>query len=197
MSNPGRLEFFKKLEPYLSPSELMQLEIIYQLAKHGHKNQWRDGNKVRYFEHPKAVALIIIDELKIYDYETLAIALLHDIIEDTFILEINHIELLFGKQIAVGVKFLTKTEETKEHYLERLLKYGNDKQVIVKLSDRLHNIRQLENCNKEKQTRYIKETSDEYSPLIKAYIKKADSKYLPALNYLNQEISKICKNHKT
>lgn len=99
----NRENFFARLTPFMAPSELRNVEIAYMMAKFGHRAQFRkeldaDGNPVRYFEHVRRVALVLLDELHIRDPEMICTALLHDCLEDTKDVTEGIIEHLFGRK---------------------------------------------------------------------------------------------------
>ena len=189
MSRVGRKEFLAKIKPFLAPSDFELIKFIYGSTKCGHINQERDDGS-RYFEHPKYTALILIDELGIFDFEEVAKAIFHDIIEESYLYTLSIIERFFGKDIAIGVGLLTD-DESKKNYLGLMLKYGDQGVQIVKLCDRFHNLRTLCSCTKEKQERKLKETRDKYLPFIDACISNTkEEKYIKAFKYLKKEIIK-------
>ncbi|MFA6407836.1 MAG: HD domain-containing protein [Candidatus Paceibacterota bacterium] len=192
-ANIDRREFMSKLQPILSPRDLEMIETAYVLAKYGHRDQMRDNGHVRYFEHPKTVAWILVDELKVADAQTIVMALLHDVLEDSHILSPYRIELNFGKEVVVGLKLLTK--QPKEGYLKRLKTYATAKTLSVKLCDRLHNLRTLDGCTKNKQREQIEETKKYYIPLAEHLVTLLSKKDRWRGEYLESEIKKICTQH--
>lgn len=189
----GRREFMAKLQPIMSPKALEAVETAYVLAKYGHRGQERDDG-TRYFEHPKSVAHILIEELKINDAQTIVMALLHDVLEDTHILSPYRIELNFGKEVVVGLKLLTK--KPKEGYLKRLSTYGDNKVIMVKLCDRLHNLRTLKHCSKEKQREQIEETRRHMLPLAKFLVGRLSKRDKWRGEYLENKIQEVCEKYK-
>jgi GTP diphosphokinase / guanosine-3',5'-bis(diphosphate) 3'-diphosphatase len=143
----GREKFAELLGFRLTSSELRRVMRAYKLAKYGHKDQLREDGE-RYFEHPKAVALILIQELRIIDADTIIAALMHDLQEDSFILSWEDIEDIFGKDVSRYVRAVTK--EPNKDYLGNLLEAPTPA-LFVKLADRLHNLRTLGACRPEKQ----------------------------------------------
>jgi (p)ppGpp synthase/HD superfamily hydrolase len=167
----SRKDFFDYLENKVHPDGLALIKIAYNISKYGHRGQQRDDG-TRYFEHPKSCAIILIMELEIYDYEMICGMLLHDIDEDSFILNIEEISRIFGPNVAYYVMIMTKPEgQEGESKAEKLLQYfhglftAKEKAKILKLVDRLHNSRTLKNCEKDKQLRKIRETIGYYLPL--------------------------------
>ena len=149
--------------------DLLNRAYVYAMKAHG--NQTRASGEA-YFNHPLEVAAILT-EMKLDD-ATIAAALLHDTVEDT---EATHqeIEEKFGKEIASLVDGLTKikkidlvtTEATQAENLRKLLlAMSKDVRVLmVKLADRLHNMRTIEHVKPDKRLRMAQETMDIYAPL--------------------------------
>lgn len=165
----NRDSFFGRLQPLLAPSEMMNIEVAYALAKHAHRWQTRkeldcEGNPIRYFEHLRRTALTLIDELGIHDHEMIVTALMHDSIEDTKDIDDRMLEHLFGKNVAKMVKLLTK--DPKEGYYERLMSHGNWRTWTVKGCDRLDNLRTLKDTQVEFQRRQLAETRRVIYPLM-------------------------------
>ena len=118
----------------------------YNYAKEKHKGQKRKWSALDYFTHPKAVARII-EDLTHKDY-LVAVALLHDVIEDT---DATYLDLVgkFGQHIATLVMELTETTEKrkgrkKTEYLIESMRHMSEDALTVKLADRLHNVKFLE-----------------------------------------------------
>ena len=149
--------------------DLLNRAYVYAMKAHG--NQVRASGEA-YFNHPLEVAAILT-EMKL-DAATIAAALLHDTVEDTEATQ-QEIEEKFGHEIAVLVDGLTKiakldlvTKEAAqaENLRKLLLAMSRDVRVLlVKLADRLHNMRTLEHVAPEKRTRIAQETMDIYAPL--------------------------------
>jgi RelA/SpoT family (p)ppGpp synthetase len=148
---------------------LLNKAYVYAMKAHGHQKR-ASGDP--YFSHPLEVAAILTD-LKLDD-ATIAVALLHDVVEDT---EATHqeIEAMFGAEISNLVEGLTKIKRldlvTKEaaqaeNLRKLLLAVSKDVRVLlVKLADRLHNMRTLGHVKPEKRERIAQETLDIYAPL--------------------------------
>ena len=172
-----REEFAKRLFLKMTPREEKKVAAAYRISKKGHEGQFRDTGE-RYFEHPRRVALVLIDDLEIFDYEMIITALLHDIVEDTFFLTFDDIEALFGVRVRKMTEALTKysTREniaTFEIIKEKGCCYLDDLQAadettqIVKLADRLDNLRTLEGCSQQKKDKIIREMEEVYVPMAK------------------------------
>ncbi len=148
---------------------LLNRAYVYAMKAHG---QQKRASGDPYFSHPLAVAAILTN-LKLDD-ETIAAALLHDTIEDTPATK-EEIEKLFGANIAALVDGLTKIErlnlaskktQQAENFRKLLIAISSDVRVLlVKLADRLHNMRTLEHIRPEKRRIIAQETMDIYAPL--------------------------------
>ena len=189
--NIGRAKFLRLIKSFVIPSELEKIETAYIFAKYGHRNQMRDDQITRYFEHPKAVTLILIQELQIFDWHAIVLGLLHDIKEDSFILSWEMVQKIFGPTVTRGLKVLTK--EPKKGYEKRLIQSENKLALTVKLCDRLHNMRTINNCSKEKIERKIKETEKKYLPIADMLIARLPAKDRWKGEYLKDQIMNICQ----
>jgi RelA/SpoT family (p)ppGpp synthetase len=160
-----------KLREYLDEEVVVQVHDAYKCAKKAHEGQARRSGEP-YIIHPLAVSSILAD-LKM-DPDTLMAALLHDVIEDT---ETTREELAdrFGNAVAdlvegvsklTQMEFKTREEAQAENFLKMTLAMSRDIRVIlVKLADRLHNMRTLDALSTEKRHRIAKETLDIYAPI--------------------------------
>lgn len=110
-------------------------------------------------------------------------------LEDSFLLNEKLVEKLFGKGIARDLKLLTK--RPKNGYLSRMRKHGSVRVLIVKLCDRLHNLRTLHNCSRRKQLKQIRETREKYVPLADLLILELPAKDCWQGEYLKGEIERI------
>ncbi|MBE5840212.1 MAG: bifunctional (p)ppGpp synthetase/guanosine-3',5'-bis(diphosphate) 3'-pyrophosphohydrolase [Butyrivibrio sp.] len=172
----GLIERVKKYHP---SDDISLIEKAYQQAAEAHKDQLRKSGEP-YIIHPLCVAIILAD-LEM-DKETIAAGLLHDVVEDT-ILTKEEIEKEFGADVALLVDGVTKltnlqlstdnTNKTQEqidmqaqNLRKMFLAMAKDIRVIlIKLADRLHNMRTLAHMPPEKQSRIAQETLDIYSPI--------------------------------
>ena len=164
-------EFMDYVHSYLSDDECDQIMKAFTLADKAHEGQFRASGEP-YIMHPLAVAEILA-HLQI-DHITLMAALLHDVVEDTEYTK-EDIEKLFGSEVAFLVDGVTKLNqfqyETKEdrqmeHYRKMILAMAKDVRVVViKLGDRLHNMRTLKHMRSDKQKRIAKETLEIFAPL--------------------------------
>ncbi len=182
---------------YASNANTDMIEVAYRLAKAAHKNQFRRSGEP-YIDHPVQIAYIAA-ELSM-DAVAISAALLHDVIEDTPY-TFADIEALFGRNVAEivdGVTKLTKIqyntheEQQVENLRKMFLAMAKDiRVVIIKLIDRLHNMRTLKFMTPEKQLEKAKETLEIYSPLahrlgmskIKSELEDLSLKYLDPVAY--------------
>lgn len=166
--------FFARLEPILSPNELLSVKGAYIFAKFGHRSQKRkekgpDGKPLRYFEHVRRTAIIMIDELDERDPERISCALLHDCLENTEDITSELLENFFGKRVARTVRCLTN-KPFKGYY--NRLESSNMDVLITKLCDRTDNVRSLNvppppGIDKSFQKRKANETLDTYIPIFR------------------------------
>lgn len=162
------------------PSEKIELlKKAIEFARTVHANQKRESSEP-YYVHPEAVAMLLVDMGM--DADTVIAGLLHDTVEDSMEVSVEQIASMFGKDIAKmvdGVTKLTNTNITKmlsredrqaENLRKMFLAIANDvRVVIIKLADRLHNMRTLGYCTREKQIRKAQETLDIYAPLAERF----------------------------
>ncbi len=159
----NRLTFITRLIPHLNRQDIDLVMFAYDLSKEAHRTQKRQKGG-RYFEHPRAGCIILMDELGVYEPELLISFLLHDVGEDTplfgnvtdgyaeFIRTAQfRIARIFGNQVADTVIRLTKPhvdeftkdftskDQMMQHYLTELAK--NEDALVGKAIDRLHNLR--------------------------------------------------------
>jgi guanosine-3',5'-bis(diphosphate) 3'-pyrophosphohydrolase len=151
--------------------DLSQLEKAYRITAEAHKGQVRESGEP-YLVHPLNVTLILADMQM--DMVSMVTGLLHDTVEDTK-LTLDQIRKEFGDDVARCVDGVTKLgklhfysreERQAESVRKMLLAMVNDiRVIIVKLADRLHNMRTLGFLNRERQLRIAQETSDIYAPI--------------------------------
>lgn len=172
--NPKDLyaKLVESIHRYHPSTNLSLVEKAYQIASDAHREQKRKSGEP-YIIHPLSVAIILADlEL---DKESIVAALLHDVVEDTDV-TIEEISRIFGEEIALlvdGVTKLTKLKYSKdkieiqaENLRKMFLAMAKDIRVIlIKLADRLHNMRTLEYMTPRKQREKSRETMDIYAPI--------------------------------
>lgn len=168
------MRLFKKLRKkldYLEPKTIDTIFQAYCLAVDAHRGQRRHSGEA-YVTHPVAVACILADLHM--DSQTIMAALLHDVIEDTPIEKENIIQQ-FGERVAdlvdgvsklTQIEFKSRAEAQAENFLKMVLAMSRDiRVIIIKLSDRLHNMRTLGPLNPVKRRRIAKETLEIYAPI--------------------------------
>ena len=193
-----------KIYEFYTGDEREMLLKAYDFAKEAHRNQRRASGEP-YFIHPCAVAEILVD-LGL-DAETIAGALLHDVIEDTPATE-EDVRREFGEGVLTLVSGVTKLdkivfksqeEEEAENFRKIFIAMAKDiRVIIIKLADRLHNMRSLNFLSKERQQKMARETLDIYAPIagrlgisqIKCELEDLCLKYLDpaAFEYLVENI---------
>ena len=164
-------ELMEYIHTYLTDDECNQVLKAFELADKAHEGQFRASGEP-YIMHPLAVADILA-HLQI-DHITLMAALMHDVVEDTSYSK-EDLEEMFGSEVAFLVDGVTKLNqfqyETKEdrqmeNYRKMILAMAKDVRVVViKLGDRLHNMRTLKHMRSDKQKRIAKETLEIFAPL--------------------------------
>ncbi|MBE7083050.1 MAG: bifunctional (p)ppGpp synthetase/guanosine-3',5'-bis(diphosphate) 3'-pyrophosphohydrolase [Clostridiales bacterium] len=165
------LEILTRMENTYNGKDYALLKNAYDFSRKAHENQKRASGE-EYFIHPCTVAGILM-ELGL-DAATVAAAFLHDVIEDTPVSE-EDIRKNFGEEVlelVVGVtklekiRFNSKEEEQAENFRKIFVAMAKDiRVIIIKLADRLHNMRSLNFLSKERQQRMARETLDIYAPL--------------------------------
>ena len=159
------------LQTYLNPQQSNQVKRAYYFAEQAHYGQFRRSGEP-YVTHPLAVAGILADMHM--DHQSLMAAMLHDVIEDTGI-DKSAIEGQFGHSVAdlvdgvsklTQIEFSSQAEQQAENFQKMALAMAKDIRVIlVKLADRLHNMRTLGVLNVDKRRRISRETLDMYAPI--------------------------------
>ncbi|MBK8845025.1 MAG: bifunctional (p)ppGpp synthetase/guanosine-3',5'-bis(diphosphate) 3'-pyrophosphohydrolase [Bacteroidetes bacterium] len=158
-------------QPYVRHEEIKNIRKAFDLALDAHKDMRRRSGEP-YILHPLAVAQIVAREIGL-GATSIICALLHDTVEDTEI-TLTDIEKLFGKKVAVIIDGLTKisgvfdqtTSIQAENFRKMLVTLSDDVRVIlIKLADRLHNMRTLGSMPHDKQLKICSETSYLYAPL--------------------------------
>ncbi len=186
------LDLLELLQERYNQQDYAVITRAYQYSKDAHQGQKRASGE-EYFTHPCAVAKILVD-LGL-DAATISAAFLHDVIEDTPVSE-GDIKKEFGDeilQLVQGVtklekiEFHSKEEEQAENFRKIFVAMAKDiRVIIIKLADRLHNMRSLNFLSTERQLRMAQETIDIYAPLagrlgiskIKCELEDLSLKYL-------------------
>lgn len=161
----------RALRKNVSTQEKKLIRSAFELAAESHKNMRRKSGEP-YVLHPIAVARIAAEEMGL-DATSIVCALLHDVVEDTEV-TLDEIERTFNKEVARIVDGLTKisgifdlnSSIQAENFRKLLLTLNDDIRVIlIKLADRLHNMRTLDSLKREKQLKIASETMYLYAPL--------------------------------
>jgi len=193
-------ELIDSIYKYHPSTDITLIEKAYRIAEAAHKEQKRKSGEA-YIIHPLCVS-VILAELEL-DKETIIAGLLHDVVEDTVMTD-EEIAQEFGSEVALLVDGVTKlaqlsydmdkVELQAENLRKMFLAMAKDIRVIlIKLADRLHNMRTLKYMRTEKQKKIARETMDIYSPLaqrlgiskVKIELDDLSLKYLEPDAYLD------------
>src|SRR6266850_5107253 len=176
---------------YLKPKDVARLAEAYRFSEAAHAGQTRQSGDP-YISHPMAVAEILADWH--LDGQTLMAALLHDVTEDTKVTK-DEISDTFGKPVAELVDGVSKLDKIEfqsaadaqaENFRKMLLAMARDVRVIlIKLADRLHNMRTLDAVNPAKRRRVARETMEIYAPIANRL----------GLNSLYHELQELAFSH--
>ena len=182
---------FREAADYLRPEDVSQLQSAYQFSDSAHHGQFRMTGDP-YISHPVAVSQILV-QLRL-DSQALTAALLHDVMEDTSVTK-EDIEKRYGKVVAELVdgvskldkfQFESQEHEQAENFRKMLLAMARDVRVIlIKLADRLHNMRTLTAMQPHKRARIARETLEIYAPIANRL----------GLNNLYQELQELSLQH--
>ena len=161
---------FDAMEPRTSDADMQRLKDAFELAREAHAPQVRKTGEP-YILHPIAVAIIAAEELRL-DINSVIASFLHDVVEDTPH-TIEEIKSRFGDDVAYLVKVLTKPEKPEyeeskqvDNFKQMLNSMQRDiRPILVKLADRLHNMRTLSSMKPDKQMKIAGETDYFYAPL--------------------------------
>ncbi len=203
-------ELIKRVMRYHPSDDISLIEKAYDTARQFHKDQLRKSGEP-YIIHPLCVAIILADMEM--DKETIAAGLLHDVVEDT-IMTIEELKAEFGEDVALLVDGVTKLSQIQystdkldlqaENLRKMFLAMAKDIRVImIKLADRLHNMRTLGHTRPEKQQEKARETIDIYAPIaqrlgiskIKVELEDLCLKYLEPEAY--EDLSRQIAERKT
>ena len=164
-------KLLRRAKPFLKDDDAKLIKKAFNVSLEAHKEMRRKSGEP-YIYHPLAVAQICVDEIGLGTTSIVA-ALLHDVVEDTEI-ELEEIKSMFGPKVSRIIDGLTKiagvfdhgSSQQAENFRKMLLTLSDDVRVIlVKLADRLHNMRTLGSMPRHKQLKIISETIYLYAPL--------------------------------
>lgn len=171
-----REELLQLAEPYYEDTELLELASAIDIATQKHTGQKRRSGEP-YITHPLSVAGILVEWGM--DIDTVIAGVLHDTLEDTDA-TLEELESLFGRDVAFLVDGVTKVSQaragmrdlksylpnTKDNLAKLMIAVGEDiRVIIIKLADRLHNMRTLQHMPPEKQKKIARETIEVFAPL--------------------------------
>ncbi|MFN3529193.1 MAG: RelA/SpoT family protein [Bacteroidia bacterium] len=190
----------RAVKPFMKKGDKKLLRLAFDLALDAHKDMRRKSGEP-YIYHPLEVARITVEEIGL-GTTSVVCALLHDVVEDTEV-TLEQIEKEFGNVVARIIDGLTKisglynkstnTSDQAENFRKMLLTLADDVRVIlIKLADRLHNMRTLDSMPKDKQLKIASETSFLFAPLahrLGLYAVKSELEDL-ALKYTEPDIYK-------
>ena len=185
---------FAALPQEMTDQDKALIEDAFQLAKEAHAPQSRDSG-LPYILHPLAVALVVVKEMRQKGAAIVAAALLHDVVEDTPH-TIEEIRERFGDDVAFLVAAVTKPNKNQVDNFQHILGSvnGDVRVLLLKLSDRLHNMRTLYGLRPQKQWKIASETQFFFAPLagrLGLYKVKSELENL-AFQFLNpQEYARI------
>jgi GTP diphosphokinase / guanosine-3',5'-bis(diphosphate) 3'-diphosphatase len=175
-AGPVTMRLFKKLRiklNYLDKTQIDQIHEAFLIALEAHRDQKRNTGEP-YITHPVAVACILAD-MKL-DANTVMAALLHDVIEDTATTKAD-LASKFGEVVAdlvdgvsklTQIEFFSKAEAQAENFRKMVLAMAKDiRVIIIKLADRLHNMRTLSSLPAEKRRRISQETMEIFAPIAR------------------------------
>ena len=164
---------YSVLSGYLSQEEVELVKKAYKIADKAHSGQYRKSGEA-YISHPMSVALILA-ELKL-DYLCIVAAILHDCIEDTSVTN-EDVKNEFGEQVAhivegvsklTSLEFTSSSQKQARNFQKLILAMSKDMRVmIIKLADRLHNMRTIGSMSEEKRIQKAKETSELHAPIAR------------------------------
>ncbi len=195
----------KTVRGYNPSADFTHIRVAFEFAQKAHEGQKRKSGEP-YIIHPLAVAQIVAEELKL-DSESIEAALLHDVIEDTAATH-EQLSKLFSPTIAdlvegvsklTRIQYATKEDEQMENLRKMLIAMSKDIRVIlIKISDRLHNMRTMEYQSPAKQKQKSLETMEIYAPIshrlgmqrIKWELEDLSLKYLDPIGY-DEIVSKL------
>lgn len=191
-------ELLQKLKKNFSEAEFQELKAAYDFSAAAHEGQKRQTGEP-YFIHPCAVVNILVD-LGFDDVSTLVAAFLHDVLEDTPVTS-DELEQKFGKEVLElvegvtkldKIKFVSAEDEQAENLRKMFFAMAKDYRVIIiKLADRLHNMRTLDALKPEKQIKIATQSLKIYAPLagrlglsfVKCELEDLAMRYLYPDNY--------------
>jgi len=199
-----RVSFFARLDG-IDENLVMDIDHAYLIAKAGHRHDERkgeldeEGNPVRYFEHPRRATIILMDEIGCRDPLMICGGLLHDIPEDARYITVEKIERWFrSPTLARLVAKVSKIP--KDGYLDRLwdcIRRHDWQPLLIKLCDRLDNMRSLECSSRAFQRKQGDETRSEYLPLFNELLRFLPGEYKRGATRAYEELRYLVHKYET
>ncbi|MCP4631834.1 MAG: bifunctional (p)ppGpp synthetase/guanosine-3',5'-bis(diphosphate) 3'-pyrophosphohydrolase [candidate division Zixibacteria bacterium] len=194
-------EFIINVEAFNANIDIPLIRKAYEYATKAHEGQYRASGE-EFINHTLKVAFILAEQHM--DSTTIAAGIMHDVVEDTPV-TLDEIKKIFGDEITYlldgltkisGIKYSSYLEKQATYYRKMILAMAEDvRVVIIKLADRLHNMRTLESLTEEKRLQIAQETRDLYAPLahrLGMARMKLELEDL-ALKYLNSDVYESIK----
>jgi len=194
-----------------------KIEFAYDLAKDIHRPQFRKDGTTPFFDHPRGAAIILLDEVGVKAPTIIIAALLHDAVEDSVVfgnydgvaynewirMARSRITPYFGERVANLVIALTKPkvdgkeikdkEQAMEIYFRNLS--SNPDALLIKMADRLHNLRDIKGLTIEEKKKLVEETRERYFGLFENAKQRYPKETEYLLSKMLEAIDKIEKNH--
>ncbi len=174
----NRESFLRRIALFFPQSDprYKQIEHAYNLMKDAFRGVSREDGQ-RYFEHLRAVALILIEYLRVRDHRLIIAALCHDCVEDVEYWTIERVRQEFGEYVAQLVDYMTRPNKEeypdkwqRDHVYHSRFRAAPREFFLLKLPDRLHNVLTLDGCPQEKRRRKLEETRHYYLPYAEEHL---------------------------
>jgi len=210
------LKHFNDRLKFFWATQVTRIRVCYMLAKYSHRHDTRKeigpNGPIRYFEHARRVALIVLDEVGVKrDHERasdlICAALLHDCLEDSHTVDKVILESVAGKCVASSVVALSK-QYVVDHMLDssqvvvphseyatNLLRSEDWVVPLVKLCDRVDNMRHLDDCSHAFRKRQAEETSITYLDGFRSMLSKLPNEYKVPATSLVAELERLCEGY--
>jgi (p)ppGpp synthase/HD superfamily hydrolase len=189
--------FMQRMEMFFPHNQAVQASVFYKLIKNEFRSFKRKsqtdelGNPLRYFEHLRGTALILIDEVALIDFITIMAAIGHDAIEDTR-MPLEEVTLVCGPEVSKTIALCSKCP--KEGFFKRLCLHGTWRVLMVKFADRIYNLRTLGD-NRDFMQKQYDETTREFVHLKSLLRKLTPAEYdecaVRIIQLLDEEIQNV------
>lgn len=179
-----------------SIAEVIQINRAFLVAWIVHAHSPDRMNGLPYITHPIEIVEMALGEFRVYDANVVIGSILHDTDEHSIIPFFNQgVRVQFGEQIADDNRLLTKTDENKPVYLDDIVGSGRWVPLLIKLFDRLHNMRTLDNSDDAFQKKQATETRKFFLPLCNKLSKIIPQKYETVPPRIYIELLKLCEKY--